>query len=192
MHRELIGTGLLIFFVVGCIATLVLTGVSFGQWKISIMLDMSGAICCTAGIFGAHINPAATITLAAFLGFEKEKSYLYIAAQLAATFCSAALIYAFSNLFTDDEIAHGFLHNSEAALSTAGIFSTYPLPSFFILGTFSIKFFITAVIIFAILALNNQSNGAPQGVMPSFNRSCSCSYRPFFRPANGFCDKSGE
>jgi len=100
------------------------------------------------------------------------------------------MLYALCSLFTDYEIAHGFLQNSEAALSTAGIFSTYPHPSFSILGSFSIEFFITAVFMFVILALNDQSNGVPQGVMPSFNWSYSCSYWQLFRPAKGFCDKS--
>ena len=72
---EFIGTGLLIFFGVGCVAALVLTGASFGQWEISIMWGMGVAIAiyCTAGVSGAHINPAVTIALAAFHGFEKRK-----------------------------------------------------------------------------------------------------------------------
>lgn len=165
---EFIGTGLLIFFGVGCVAALVLTGASFGQWEISIMWGMGVAIAiyCTAGVSGAHINPAVTIALAAFHGFEKRKVLPYIAAQLAGAFCSAALIYAlYSNLFTDYEIAHGFLRNSEAALSTAGIFSTYPHPSLSMLGAFSVEFVITAVLMFAILALGDESNGTPRGAM---------------------------
>ncbi|HEY7866430.1 MAG TPA: MIP/aquaporin family protein [Psychromonas sp.] len=165
---EFIGTGLLIFFGVGCVAALVLTGASFGQWEISIMWGMGVAIAiyCTAGVSGAHINPAVTIALAAFHGFEKRKVLPYIISQMAGAFCSAALIYAlYSNLFTDYEIAHGFLRNSEAALSTAGIFSTYPHPSLSILGAFSVEFVITAVLMFAILALNDESNGTPRGAM---------------------------
>lgn len=39
---EFIGTGLLIFFGVGCVAALVLTGASFGQWEISIVWASEG------------------------------------------------------------------------------------------------------------------------------------------------------
>jgi len=165
---EFIGTGLLIFFGVGCVAALVLTGASFGQWEISIMWGMGVAIAiyCTAGVSGAHINPAVTIALAVFHGFEKRKVLPYILAQLSGAFCSAALIYAlYSNLFSDYEIAHNFLRSSEAALSTAGIFSTFPHPSLSIMGAFSVEFVITAVLMFAILALNDEKNGTPRGAM---------------------------
>lgn len=165
---EFIGTGLLIFFGVGCVAALVLTGAEFGQWEISIMWGMGVAIAiyCTAGVSGAHINPAVTIALAAFHGFEKRKVLPYIISQLLGAFCSAALIYAlYSNLFTDYEIANSFVRSSEAALSTAGIFSTYPHPSLSMFGAFSVEFVITAVLMFAILALGDENNGAARGAM---------------------------
>ena len=165
---EFIGTGLLIFFGVGCVAALVLTGASFGQWEISIMWGMGVAIAiyCTAGVSGAHINPAVTIALAAFHGFDKSKVLPYIFAQLSGAFCSAALVYGlYSNLFTDYEIANGFLRSSEAALSTAGIFSTYPHPSLTFIGAFAVEFVITAVLMFVILALGDESNGEPRGAM---------------------------
>jgi glycerol uptake facilitator protein len=165
---EFIGTGLLIFFGVGCVAALVLTGASFGQWEISIIWGMGVAIAiyCTAGVSGAHINPAVTIALAAFHGFDKSKVLPYIFAQLSGAFCSAALVYGlYSNLFTDYEIANGFLRNSEAALSTAGIFSTYPHPSLTFIGAFAVEFVITAVLMFAILALGDEHNGEPRGAM---------------------------
>ena len=165
---EFIGTGLLIFFGVGCVAALVLTGASFGQWEISIMwgLGVSIAIYCTAGVSGAHINPAVTIALAAFHGFDKQKVLPYIVSQLAGAFCSAALVYGlYSNLFVDYEVANGFVRSSEAALSTAGIFSTYPHPSLSFFGALAVEFVITAVLMFAILALGDENNGAPRGAM---------------------------
>lgn len=71
----------------------------------------------------------------------------------------------YSNLFADYEIANGFLRSSEAALSTAGIFSTYPHPSLSILGAFAVEFVITAVLMFGILALGDEHNGASRGPM---------------------------
>ena len=165
---ECIGTALLIFFGVGCVAALVLAGANFGQWEISIMWGMGVAIAiyCTAGVSGAHINPAVTIALALFHGFEKHKVLPYVISQVLGAFCSAALIYAlYSNLFSDYEVAHNFLRSSEAALSTAGIFSTYPHPSISLLNAFSVEFVITAVLMFVILALGDENNGAPRGAL---------------------------
>ncbi|MGF1713470.1 MIP/aquaporin family protein [Photobacterium chitinilyticum] len=165
---EFIGTGLLIFFGVGCVAALVLTGANFGQWEISIMwgLGVAIAIYCTAGVSGAHINPAVTIALAMFHGFDKRKVAPYIAAQLLGAFCTAALIYAlYSNLFTEFEAANQIVRGSEASLATAGIFSTYPHAALSFSGAFAVEFVITAVLMFAILALTDDKNGAPRGPM---------------------------
>ncbi|QXO18451.1 MULTISPECIES: MIP/aquaporin family protein [Vibrio] len=165
---EFIGTGLLIFFGVGCVAALVLTGAQFGQWEVSIMWGFAVAIAiyCTAGVSGAHINPAVTIALAVFHGFEKEKVIPYIAAQLLGAFSAAALVYAlFGPLFTDYEIAHNFTRGSEEALATAGIFSTYPNPALSFSGAFAVEFVITAVLMFVILALGDERNGASRGAM---------------------------
>ncbi|MDW1825169.1 MULTISPECIES: MIP/aquaporin family protein [unclassified Vibrio] len=165
---EFIGTGLLIFFGVGCVAALVLTGASFGQWEISIVwgFGVAIAIYCTAGVSGAHINPAVTIALAMFHGFDKAKVVPYIIAQMLGAFCSAALVYSlYSNLFTDYEIAHNFVRSSQDALATAGIFSTYPHASLSFFGAFAVEFVITAVLMFAILALGDENNGAARGAM---------------------------
>ncbi|STU57360.1 aquaglyceroporin [Klebsiella pneumoniae] len=52
--------GCLIFFGVGCVAALKVAGASFGQWEISIIwgLGVAMAIYLTAGVSGAHLNPA--------------------------------------------------------------------------------------------------------------------------------------
>ncbi|MGF1680954.1 MIP/aquaporin family protein [Photobacterium minamisatsumaniensis] len=165
---EFIGTGLLIFFGVGCVAALVLTGAEFGQWEISIMwgLGVAIAIYCTAGVSGAHINPAVTIALALFHGFDKRKVLPYIAAQMLGAFCTAALIYGlYSNLFADYETTNGIIRGSEASLATAGIFSTYPHAALSFAGAFAVEFVITAVLMFAILAIGDEKNGAPRGAM---------------------------
>ncbi|MCL9779873.1 aquaporin [Vibrio sp. S4M6] len=165
---EFIGTGILIFFGVGCVAALVLTGASYGQWEISIVwgFGVSIAIYCTAGVSGAHINPAVTIALSLFHGFDKRKVLPYIVAQFLGAFCSAALVYSlYSNLFTNWETVHHIARNSEAALATAGIFSTFPNPHITFAGAMGVEFTITAILMFAILALGDENNGAVRGAL---------------------------
>lgn len=165
---EFIGTGLLIFFGVGCVAALVLTGASFGQWEISIIwgLGVAIAIYCAGGVSGAHLNPAVTIALTLFHGFDKRKVIPYIGAQLLGAFSSAALVYAlYSNLFTQYETLHSMVRGSQDSLALAGIFSTYPNPALSFGGAFAVEFVITAVLMFVILALGDDRNGAPNGAV---------------------------
>jgi glycerol uptake facilitator protein len=77
---EFLGTGLLIFFGVGCVAALKLAGASFGQWEISIIwgLGVAMAIYLTAAISGAHLNPAVTIALMVVRLFRRTQSTPYI------------------------------------------------------------------------------------------------------------------
>lgn len=48
---EFLGTGLLIFFGVGCVAALKLAGASFGQWEISIIW---GYRCCHGNLLNSR------------------------------------------------------------------------------------------------------------------------------------------
>ena len=103
---EFLGTGLLIFFGVGCVAALKVAGATFGQWEISIIwgLGVAMAIYLTAGVSGAHLNPAVTIALWLFACFDKRKVVPFIISQIAGAFCAAALVYGlYYNLFIDFE-----------------------------------------------------------------------------------------
>lgn len=103
---EFLGTGLLIFFGVGCVAALKVAGASFGQWEISVIwgLGVAMAIYLTAGVSGAHLNPAVTIALWLFACFDKRKVIPFIVSQVAGAFCAAALVYGlYYNLFFDFE-----------------------------------------------------------------------------------------
>ncbi|MDO2947299.1 MIP/aquaporin family protein [Aeromonas simiae] len=166
LFAEFIGTALLIFFGVGCVAALKLTGASFGQWEISITWGVGCAIAIyvTGGISGAHINPAVTLALAAFCGFEKRKVVPYIVAQIAGAFAAAALVYAlYSGLFTEWETTHNVVRGSQESLALAGTFSTYPNAALSNLQAFFVEFFITAVLMLSILAIGDNNNGAPKG-----------------------------
>ncbi|MEC5319566.1 MIP/aquaporin family protein [Brenneria populi subsp. brevivirga] len=163
---EFLGTGLLIFFGVGCVAALKLAGASFGQWEISIIwgLGVAMAIYLTAAISGAHLNPAVTIALWLFACFDRRKVIPYILAQIAGAFCAAALVYGlYYNLFINFEQTHGMVRGSVESLNLAGIFSTYPHPQISVMQAFLVETVITAILMCLILALTDDGNGIPRG-----------------------------
>lgn len=163
---EFTGTGLLIFFGVGCVAALVLAGANFGQWEISLTwgFGVSIAVYVTGGISGAHLNPAVTLALMVWKGFDKRKVLPFILAQLAGAFCAAALVYfLYSNLFSQWELVHHVTRGSAESLGTAGIFSTYPHALLSNFQALVVELIITAVLMMSILALTDDQNGGPKG-----------------------------
>ncbi|HEN3495699.1 TPA: aquaporin family protein [Yersinia enterocolitica] len=163
---EFLGTALLIFFGVGCVAALKLAGASFGQWEISIIwgLGVAMAIYLTAAISGAHLNPAVTIALWLFACFDRRKVLPYIVAQVAGAFCAAALVFGlYYNLFIDFEQTHQIARGSVESLNQAGIFSTYPNPHISVFQAFLVETVITAILMCLILALTDDGNGIPRG-----------------------------
>lgn len=165
---EFFGTALLIFFGTGCVAALKVAGASFGLWEISIIwgVGVSMAIYLTAGVSGAHLNPAVSIALSLFAGFEKRKLPFYILAQVAGAFCAAALVYSlYSTLFFDYEQSHAMVRGSQASLELASVFSTYAHPALSIGQAFLVEMIITAILMAVIMALTDDNNGLPRGAM---------------------------
>lgn len=80
--------------------------VSFGDWG-------GNGIYLTAGVSGAHLNPAVTIALWLFACFDKRKVIPFIVSQVAGAFCAAALVYGlYYNLFFDFEQTHHIVRGS--------------------------------------------------------------------------------
>lgn len=165
---EFLGTALLIFFGTGCVAAMKVAGAGFGLWEISIVwgIGVSMGIYLTAGISGAHLNPAVSIALWLFAGFERRKVPFYILAQVLGAFCSAALVYTlYSNLFFDFEQSHGMVRGSVESLELASIFSTYPNAALGIGQAFLVEVVITAILMGVIMALTDDNNGLRRGPM---------------------------
>lgn len=163
---EFIGTGLFIFFGIGCVAALKVAGASFGQWEISIIwgLGVALGIYLTAGVSGAHLNPAVTIALWLFAQFDRRKVMPFIISQCLGAFCGAALVYGlYYSLFYDYELTHHMVRGSVASLDLAGIFSTYPHPHVNIAQAFAVETVITAILMGVIMALTDDGNGVPRG-----------------------------
>ncbi|SEQ13971.1 glycerol uptake facilitator protein [Azotobacter beijerinckii] len=163
---EFLGTALLVFFGTGCVAALVVGGASLGLWEISLIwgLAVSLAIYVSAGVSGAHLNPAVSIALCLFAGFERRKLPAYILAQLAGAFCAAALVYGlYSNLFFAYEQSHQIVRGSQASLALASVFSTYPNPLLSVGQAFAVETVITAILMAVVMALTDDCNGLPRG-----------------------------
>src|SRR5215471_7282040 len=99
MVGEFFGTGILILFGDGCVATFalfasVVPGVNtwpvivFG-WGFAVMLG----IYVAGAISGAHINPAVTLALAVRRNFPWNKVPLYWVAQVLGAFVAALILY---------------------------------------------------------------------------------------------------
>lgn len=163
---EFLGTALLIFFGTGCVAAMKLGGAELGLWEISIIwgVGVSMGVYLSAGVSGAHLNPAVSIALWLFGTFERNKVPAYILAQTAGAFCAAALVYGlYSSLFFDFEHAHQMTRGTPASLELASVFSTYPHPSLSVGLAFVVEVVITAILLGMIMALTDDGNGLPRG-----------------------------
>ncbi|WP_434675963.1 MIP/aquaporin family protein [Pseudomonas sp. D3-10] len=163
---EFLGTALLIFFGTGCVAALKVAGASFGLWEISIIwgVGVSMAIYFSAGISGAHLNPAVSIALCIFTDFEKRKLPFYIVCQVTGAFCGALLVYTlYSNLFFDFEQSRHMIRGTVASLELASVFSTYPHPALSTGQAFLVEMIITAILMGVIMSLTDDNNGLPRG-----------------------------
>lgn len=163
---EFLGTGLFLFFGIGCLSALKVAGASLGLWEICIIwgLGISLAVYLTSGISGGHLNPAVTVSLWLFACFPGRKVFLYIVSQVAGAFGGAVLAYVlYSTMFTEFESAHHIARGSVESLQLASIFSTYPAASLSIWHAALVEVVITSMLMGMIMALTDDGNGVPKG-----------------------------
>jgi glycerol uptake facilitator protein len=154
---EILGTMILILFGTGVVAQVVTGDGAAGDhdsiawgWGIGVTLGVYVA----ARISGAHLNPAVTIALAAFKGFEWRKVAPYIAAQVVGAFIAALIIRAtYADLIAKIDPGHTY--------DTQGIFSTSPTAGVSIPGAFLDQVVGTAILVFVIFALTTATNNPP-------------------------------
>lgn len=165
---EFLGTFVFVFFGIGCVAALKLAGVAFGQWEIGIVWGLAVAlgVYLTAGISGAHLNPAVTLALWLFACFDKRKVLPYMVAQVAGAFCAAALVYwLYCQLFINAENVAQITRGSVDSLAQASVFSTYPHALISVSQAFLVEVVITAILLILIFALTDDGNGVPRGAL---------------------------
>lgn len=163
---EFLGTGLFLFFGIGCLSALKVAGASLGLWEICIIwgLGISYAVFCLKKISGGHLNPAVTVALWLFACFPGRKVFPYIVSQVAGAFGGAVLAYVLYNtMFTEFESAHHIARGSVESLQLASIFSTYPAASLSIWHAALVEVVITSMLMGMIMALTDDGNGVPKG-----------------------------
>ena len=113
---EFIGTFILIFFGCGAVHASVAFGAQGGLWQVAIVWGVSImlAVYAIGSISGGHINPAITLTMLVWDGFDKKKVGPYIAAQFCGAFTAAAILFLlFSPKLKQIEDLQRFLHEKE-------------------------------------------------------------------------------
>ena len=175
---EFVGTFLLVLIGNGAIAVAVTTG-AYDLMGVALMwfLALTVAIYAAGAVSGAHFNPAVTVGLAAFGGFNRAKVVPYMLAQLAGAFVAAAAVHmVFGGLIAAFESALPIVRGEPGSQLTAMIFTTYaPNPA--IVGTtaeafaqvapwrwFVTEALATALLVFGIAYLvADENEGRPLG-----------------------------
>jgi MIP family channel proteins len=120
----------------------------------------------SAGVSGAHLNPAVTLAAAVYRGFPWRKVVPYAVAQTAGAFVAAAVVYL---VYREGLNAFdGGVRQVVGPLGTAGIFATYPQPYLTTFpGGFIDQVVGTAILVGVILGITDQRNApAPAGLAP--------------------------
>lgn len=124
---EFLGTFVLMVFGTGVVAQVVLSGGSHGSYlsiNLAWGLAVTMAIYVSAGVSGAHLNPAVTLALAVHRGFAWRKVGPYCLAQVAGAF--AACLVTFVTYRDAFDRFDGGVRHVAGPRGTAGIFATYP------------------------------------------------------------------
>lgn len=159
---EFFGTFILIAFGLGVVAQTVLSGGTAGStlsinlcWGMAVILG----VYASAGVSGAHLNPAVTLALAVRRGFPWARVGPYVLAQMLGAFVGALVVYITYReaLFAFD----GGIRQVLGPQGTAGIFATYPAPYLSVFGGFIDQVVGTALLVASVFFLTDERNAPP-------------------------------
>lgn len=160
---EMVGTLVLVMFGDAVIVNMTVYTSNVGDAGvliINICYGLAVIMGClfSAGVSGAHLNPAVTITLAIFSGFQWKKVIPYISSQILGAFFGACIVYL---AYKDAIEAHCALENNDCdnnPFLIAGAFCTKPKDHVTIFGAIWSEFHGTATLVALILALGDKYN----------------------------------
>jgi glycerol uptake facilitator protein len=160
MAAEFAGTFILILFGVGVVAQVVAAGIGGHDsiawgWGFGVTLG----IYVAGKISGAHLNPAVTIGLAVFKGFEWRKVGPYILAQTLGAFVAGLIVrWNYTEVLAKFDPGH--------TIKSQGVFSTLPGNGALPVsdwGAFRDQIIGTAILLFAIVAITDVRNNILAG-----------------------------
>jgi MIP family channel proteins len=162
MLAEFLGTLVLLVFGLGVVAQTVLSRQTAGSmlsinicWGIAVMMGCY----VSAGVTGAHLNPAVTLALAVHRRFPWSKVAPYAASQFLGALTGAAIVFA-SYHPALDAFDNGVRHVT-GDMATAGIFATYPQPFISTAAGFLNEAVGTALLVGVILGITDTRNSPP-------------------------------
>lgn len=170
---EFVGTFLLVFFGCGSVCAAVLTGAQMGIFQVAIVwgIAVAVAIHLTSSLSEAHLNPAVTIAMAVFGGFEKRLVPGYLLCQVMAAFMAALVLHGvFGSVLEAFETSQNITRGATGSEASAMIYGEYfPNPGAEALdearkATVSLwrAFFVecvgTAVLLLVIFGLTDRNN----------------------------------
>ena len=177
---EVLGTYLLVLFGTGSVASAVLSGAQVGLWQVAVVwgFGVTLAIYVSAGLSGAHLNPAVSLSAALLRPgeFPAKRLLPYVAAQLTgAVLAGATVAVLFGPLLRRFEAANGIVRGAPGSELSAMVFGEYfPNPAMF--GTDGaarafvspwqaalVEGFGTAVLVLVIFALTSPRNADRPG-----------------------------
>ena len=170
---EFFGTFLLVFFGCGSVSAAVLTGAQVGVFQVAIVwgLGIATAIYLTGSLSGAHLNPAVTVSMAAWSDFPTRRVIPYVATQLLGAFAAAAVIFfIFGDALTGFERANHIMRGQPGSEASAMVFGEFfPSPGGHPLtnearthmssfGAFGAEVIGTAILLLVIFCVTDERN----------------------------------
>jgi glycerol uptake facilitator protein len=155
MAAEFAGTLILILFGVGVVAQVVAAGLGGHDsiawaWGFGVTLG----IYVAGKISGGHLNPAVTIALAVFKGFEWRKVAPYILAQTVGAFVAALLVrWNYTEVLAKFDPGHTI--KSQFVFSTLPGNGALPVSDW---GALRDQIIGTAILLFVIVAITDLRN----------------------------------
>lgn len=171
LSAEFAGTMILLLFGCGVVAQVVaggaLTDGGLGAhdsiawaWGFGVVLGVYVA----ARVSGAHLNPAVTVSLAAFKGFPWQKVLPYALAQTAGAFVAALLVrWNYTEVLAAADPGH--TDKTEIVFSTLPGNGSLPISQ---LGAFRDQIIGTAILVLLIFAVTDLLNTPPGANLAPF------------------------